>query len=530
MDTVTVFIALMVLGRWAQARAVERSRARLLDDDGAEGLLVRRAEDGQVRVVPAADLEVGDEVVLAPGELCPVDLALTDEVASCSLDWIDGESRPRLFEEGAVIPAGAFNVGLRPVHGRAAGTLAASGIARLLTRAAPSDEALESRWWQRVSGAYVGLVLLAGAAGFVAHGIFGGDAARGLEVATAIMVVTCPCAFGIAVPLAHELASVGLRGRGVFVRGPATLDRASEVRHVVFDKTGTLTTGRLQLADVAPLERLSDAERAALYSLVAANAHPKGAALRRALERLNATALPEIRPSLHAGRGVTARIDGRLHSLGSPGAFEVSAASAESGADLVYAIDGRPRAQLRTTEEPRHDAAAVVKALRAGGRRLSVSSGDAPARVARVAAELGLDQGAVLGGQSPEDKAAFVARNRPEETLMLGDGLNDRLAMERALCSGTPALGRPFVASRADFYFVTPGLDALLSLFAAAKRLRQVVRANLAFALAYNAGAVSLALMGLMRPWLAATLMPLSSITAVAFTAASLSRGGRWWR
>ena len=185
-------------------------------------------------------------------------------------------------------------------------------------------------------------------------------------------------------------------------------------------------------------------------------------------------------------------------------------------------------ATLETEEHLRSDAGDEVTRLRQDGYDLAILSGDAPIRVKAMGARLGLPDAVCLGAQSPDDKARYVAGHEPARTLLVGDGLNDRAAMEVAACSGTPAVDRPFMASRCDFYFVSPGLRPVAQVLRASDHLAQRIRRILAFAIAYNLIAVSLAMAGVMQPWIAAVLMPLSSLLTLAYTTATLSKGGPW--
>ncbi|HJL29002.1 MAG TPA: heavy metal translocating P-type ATPase metal-binding domain-containing protein, partial [Polyangiaceae bacterium LLY-WYZ-15_(1-7)] len=277
-DTVTIFIALMLLGRWLQERVLERNRRQLLDDRGAESLRTRRVVESegseQIRLVRAVEIDAGDLLHLAAGDLVPVDAELLDAEGSFSLDWIDGESEPRPYRRGEVVPAGAFHVGRTARRMRAAQPFEDSAVRRLLRRPQARDDD-GAAWWQRIAKWYVAGVLLAAGAAIAVWWGLAGAPHTAVEVATAVLVVTCPCAFGIATPLAYELAHARLRRRGLFVRTRSFLDRARALRRLVFDKTGTLTTGRLSLADEAPLDALDDEARAVLAALAASNAHPK---------------------------------------------------------------------------------------------------------------------------------------------------------------------------------------------------------------------------------------------------------------
>jgi Cu2+-exporting ATPase len=528
-DTLTVFVALMLTGRWLQQRMLERNRAQLLADDGTESLLTREVKDGVVRIVHCIGVQEGDSLLIAPGDLVPVDLRVLDEAATCSLDWIDGESRPRRFGRGDDVPAGAFNVGPQAFSGVAATSFAASSLVGLLGRdpASKGDGPLATRWWSQLSRFYViGVVTLA-VVGISYWWWRTGDSLFAIEVGTAVLVVTCPCAFGIAAPLAYELVLTRLRRAGVFVRVGDFLDRARSMAHIVFDKTGTLTTGMLEIGNPAALQALTDPEIALLYGMAARSGHPKSVAVRRALEGHPAARLGELEVEEQTGYGVRAEDHGRVYKLGAP---NWAAATSAAEGDVVFSLDGEVLAALHTDEQLRPDAQAEIARLERDGYNLAILSGDTPARVVDLGASLGMPEEVCIGGHDPEQKAAYVREHDPTRTLLVGDGLNDQVAMRAAACSGTPAVNRPFMASRCDFYFVSPGLRPVAQVLRASDMLAHVVRRILAFAIGYNLVAVSLAMAGLMRPWVAAVLMPLSSLITLAYTLMMLSRKGLEWK
>ena len=528
-DTLTVFVALMLAGRWLQQRMLERNRAQLLADDGTESLLTREVKNGIVRIVPCIGIQKGHRLLIAPGDLVPVDLRVLDQAASCSLDWIDGESRPRRLTSGQTVPAGAFNVGARAFSGIATTDFAVSSLVGLLGRdpAAEGDGPLATRWWSQLSRYYVVAVISLAVAGIGFWLWWVGEPLRAIEVGTAVLVVTCPCAFGIAAPLAYELVLTQLRRAGTFVRVGDFLDRVRAMTRVVFDKTGTLTTGMLAVVNPVALETLSDREITLLYNMVARSAHPKSVAVRRALEGHHSARFVELEVEEQTGYGIRATDGGRQYRLGAP---DWAASTAAEEGDVVFAVDGNALAGLHTDEQLRPGAHAEVERLREDGYELAILSGDAPSRVVGLGASLGMPEEVCIGGRSPEQKATYVREHDAARTLLVGDGLNDQVAMREAACSGTPAVNRPFMASRCDFYFVSPGLHPVAQVLRAADVLAHVVRRILAFAIAYNLVAVSLAMAGLMRPWVAAVLMPLSSLLTLAYTVMMLSRKRLEWR
>jgi Cu2+-exporting ATPase len=208
----------------------------------------------------------------------------------------------------------------------------------------------------------------------------------------------------------------------------------------------------------------------------------------------------------------------------------VTAAPVPAGAELGFSRDGEALAWFETDERLRPDARDELADLAAAGYELWILSGDQPERVAAAAAELGLDPARARGRMTPDDKAAWLVEHDRGDTLFVGDGINDSLAADAATCSGTPAIDRPFMASRSDFYLTTAGLAPIGRALAAAHRLGRVARRNLVFTSCYNAVAVALSWAGLMQPWLAAVLMPASSIAVVAMTARGLSNRRLLWR
>ncbi len=217
---------------------------------------------------------------------------------------------------------------------------------------------------------------------------------------------------------------------------------------------------------------------------------------------------------------MTLRRGGRAYRLG----------AGSEGSDLLFSIDHYPRAWLTTKEELRADAAGEIRRLSDDGMEVWILSGDSPERVRELAGIAGVPAHRALGGMSPDAKSRWLAGHDDGDTLFVGDGLNDAIAAAHATCSGTPAIDRPFMPARTDFYYVTPGLGPVRAALAAARRLGRVTRRNLTVAVAYNAVALALAYAGLMSPLLCAVLMPASSLTVVSITVLSLSRRSRLWR
>jgi Cu2+-exporting ATPase len=550
-DFVTGFIALMLTGRWAQVAAVEGNQRRLLREQPVAARVRVRRNDGSppnVRITnigleaaspgfmgklgagdaanvrntniwpgtatggewveaEAESLVAGERFVVAAGARVPVEARLESAQAEFSLAWITGEPEPRLFRAGQRVPAGAlFAGGGATVEFTATQGWEGSLLAELskpVERAPERARLIESvvKWY------LVGLLGAAILAGLW-WGWRTGDAGRTGAVVISILVVSCPCALGLAFPLAEEIATVRLRRRGVFVRAGELWQRLNRVRTVVFDKTGTLTCETPALADPEALDGLGAEARAALLALVRDNPHPVGRALHEAIllrgwrdAALAGEVVEEV------GRGV------RL------GEWRLERGGAELGggaADAVLRGANGVVARFRFVEAVRGDARAELAALRRRGLGLAVLSGDRDEKVAALAAELGVAAEWAKGGLDPWEKAAWLETHAGGGALMLGDGANDSLAFDRALCRGTPAVHRGVLGAKSDFYYLGRGIGGVRALLEVNDARRSTQTALLVFMIGYNAVAVGLAATGQMNPLFAAVLMPLSSLATLA--------------
>ncbi len=524
LDSVSVFIALMLLGRYLQERVLNANRQRLLANEGTEGLRSKRLRSGSAEVLKSSEILVGDALLIAPGDLVPVPVTLLSETALVSTDWITGESRTARHGQDEKLKAGSFNAGDSAFTVRADADFESSPLRALLrpdgkvTRAAH-----ETGLVRAISSYYVVGVLVAAALGFGGWLLATGSVVSSLEVATAVLVVSCPCAFGIATPLAHELVQARLRASGLYVRSGDFFHKLSKVRRLVFDKTGTITTGKLAV-DSAVLDDLDSTERHVLYTLASSSNHPVSDAVRRAI--FGGELCTDVAVTEYPGRGVACMRAGIEYRLGSAR----WAAKSEAITGTVFSVGGEVRASFAPHEETRVDARSEIASLGRDGYEVFLLSGDEEARVVRMARDLKIPESNALGGKSPTDKEAWLAEHDGGDMLFIGDGINDSLAAKAASCSGTPALDRPFMASNCDFYLGTDHLAPIREALYSSRQLSRVIRRNLVFALAYNAGAISLAWAGLMQPWLAAILMPASSIAIVLATTISLSPRSATWK
>ena len=513
-DFVATFVFLMLCGRWLQEYALERNRSRL-----------KRRQVEPDKVIGADGSQVPIETIHAdlaysvpPGKINPVAGDLLDLQGIPSLEWINGEPEPVNWPCGRTVPAGAINVGLNPLHFRARESWADSLLARLLEC---SEATFDDRNLQTLLRRYIACVLIIAVGGSFSWLLTTSNPLRALQVFISILIVSCPCALGVALPLCNELVTSALRRTGLFVKSAQLWERLRKVRTVVFDKTGTLTLEIPQLKNIECIRKLNKSSISELYQLVAKNYHPVARALREYLlanhPQVAHSGIPvdgQIEETI--GKGILRKdTEGNYWSLGAPD-WLATDSKVPTRARSVLRKDGALVAAFEFVEAVRNEACTSIAALQNCGLQIALLSGDAPSRVEAIAAQLKIPADATKAHCSPEEKADWIQRNASGSALMLGDGANDRLAFKAAICRGTPVADHSILESSADVFFFGRSLQCLPELFAIATKRRQTVLIIFAFAVCYNVAAVGLCLAGMMHPLLAAILMPLSSIATLA--------------
>ena len=513
-DFVAIFIFLMLAGRWLQQAAVERNRRRLLQNTTMPESVTRIASDGTEERIAPDEIKRGDTLIIKSGEVFPTACELRSTHASISLEWINGESEPRERTCDQLVPSGALNIGARSVEVECREAWSESLLHQLM---AAKNPGAGSAFMTGLLRGYLIAVIMIGIAGFIGWQLAGSDVSKAAQIMISVFVVSCPCALGVAAPFADDLAASWMERLGVFVRAPDLWQKLARVRSVVFDKTGTLTMENPQLVNTDALNALKTDERDALRRLVSGNLHPVSRSL---FEALGATPV-EVPRSLEevAGQGVKFTADdGVVWSLGRPGWV------AQGDGDVVFAGDGQIIAAFRFREALRPETLTAFDSLRSRRFAIHLLSGDREQKVAQTALKLGLAVDEWHAELTPAQKAEHVAALSSQKTLYIGDGANDSLAFEKALCAGSPVTGRNFLEHKADFYFLGNSLRFVPRLLEVARLRQRAVRRVFGFALSYNIATVILSLTGGMSPLLAAVLMPLSSVATLAIARISFGR------
>jgi Cu2+-exporting ATPase len=509
-DAATSLIFFLLIGRTLDhvMREKARSAVRGLLRLTPRGATVLR-DDGTREYRPVAEIARGTRILLAAGDRIPVDGVVADGMSDLDCAIVTGESAAVPAGPGSRVHAGALNLS-GPLTLIASAPAEQSFLAEMvrLMEGVEGGRARYRRLADRAARLYSPVVHAAAFLTFLGWMAATGDWHRAVTVAIAVLIITCPCALGLAVPIVQVVAARRLFENGILVKDGSAIERMAEVDAVAFDKTGTLTLGRPRLAgDGMPEAALRIAAALARHS-----GHPLSRAIAEAAPDAEA-AFSDIRE--WPGLGIEARLDGRAYRLGRAG-WALGGAGSPAAGGTVLAQDGVALASFAFEDTLRPGAAAAVGALRAAGIRMTVLSGDTPAAVHAAVAPLGI--GDVAAGLLPAEKvgrldamAAAGAR-----VLMVGDGLNDVAALAAAHVSMAPAGAADVGRSAADFVFLRDGLDGVPLALAVAREAGRLVRQNFVLAIAYNALALPLAIGGYVTPLIAALAMSLSSVIVVA--------------
>ncbi|MEM9343312.1 MAG: heavy metal translocating P-type ATPase [Pseudomonadota bacterium] len=490
----------LLIGRYLEHRTRAAARSAAKELAALESHTAERVTGGAVETVPLASLAVGDTVLVPTGVRVPVDGRLIGAEAHTDRAFLTGESEPVTHLEGAALNAGEINLGA-PFHMRAS---AVGQDTRLhqIARLVETAESARNRFTtlaEKAARIYTPAVHIISAATFVGWLVVGGDVRQALNIAISVLIITCPCALGLAVPAVSTAAISRLYRHGFLVKSGSALERLAEVKTVVLDKTGTLTRPGFTF----DLTRLGAEEQSVAKALSQSSAHPLSKALSSYLGEVEAADLTDVREA--KAKGVTAMVGGREVALGRASWLGVA------GDGLALKI-GEAVHLLPYSETPMDGVVEMTGGLAGAGLRMEVVSGDTDAKTAALARAFGIERFA--SGMSPEEKSRHIAELEAggEAPCMVGDGLNDTVALASAHASVAPGSALDAARSAADVVVIGDTLKEVPMLFRIARRAVRLSKQNFGIALAYNAVAVPTAILGFATPLAAALAMSLSSI------------------
>jgi len=461
--------------------------------------------DGVEVPVAVGELQVGDVFVVRPGEKIATDGVVVEGRSSVDRSMLTGEPVPVETEPGDDVAGATINADGRLVvrATRVGAETAVAQIAKMVADA-QAGKASVQRLADRVSAVFVPIVIGIALATLVGWLAMTGDASSAFTAAVSVLIIACPCALGLATPVAL-MAGTG-RGAelGILVRGPEVLEQTRRITTVVLDKTGTVTEGHMVLTGVAPL---NGAEREDVLRLAGAlenaSEHPIGRAVATAA-RAEVGVLPQVESFLNRpGIGVSGRVEGHHVEVG------------RSDGRLVVGWDGVPRAELVVEDTVKPTSAEAVRALEQLTLTPVLLTGDAEGIARRIAGEVGIER--VVAEALPGDKLAEIARLQAagEVVAMVGDGVNDAPALARADLGIAIGTGTDVAVEASDLTLVSGDLRAAADAIRLARRTLRTIEGNLFWAFAYNVAAIPLAVAGLLNPMVAAAAMAGSSLFVV---------------
>ena len=562
-DTAAMIITLILLGRLIEAGAKRRASAALLKLLSLAPAEARRlSAQGRLQertMVPVASVRTGDRLEVLPGERVPLDGVVREGASEADESLLTGESLPVPKAPGARVFAGTVNL-----YGRFVFEVAGTGGDTVLSRIIRAVEDAQARRApvqavaDRFVGFFVPLVLVASAATAAFWLLRGQDAAAAVMHAVSVLVIACPCALGLATPLAILVGTTSGAGRGILIKGGDVVERAKDIDTVVFDKTGTITEGRPSLTFARGVGMTNDEALRILASLELLSEHSIGRAIAAAAP---ASGLFEVRDfSAVPGKGIRGTIDGRSVFVGSrefvetdtetrrqvdaqgadretrgsgdgekkdkgtrgPGdgadtEGEATAAGLEAGgATVVYlSYEGKLAGIFGISDAPRPEAAEAVRMLEQQGLRTIMLTGDGQATADSVARAVGTGQ--VKARRTPVQKAADIRelRSAGRRCIMVGDGINDAPALVEAEIGIAMGRATDIALESADMVLMRSDLRLVPQALRLAKKTFLIIRQNLFWAFFYNIVAIPLAVAGVLHPIVAAGAMALSSLSVV---------------
>lgn len=518
-DSVSMFTFFLLTGRYLEMAA--RHKAGQVAEE-----LVRlmpatatRLRDGEQEVVPVSQLELGDHLLVKPGEVVPADGSVLEGTSSTNESLLTGESLPCHKQLGDALVGGTLNIEspLTMQVEKVGDSTVLAAIIRLLERAQAEKPEL-ARLAEKVASRFVPIILVIAVSVFAWWYLH--EPSQAFWIALSVLVVTCPCAFSLATPAALTAATGLLTSKGVLTTRGHALETLARINHIIFDKTGTLSHGHLEVVDIQVLSAMpEDVCKQVAAGLETASEHP----VAHAIMRLSTSPLRCDDLSSESGRGVKGMYQQKRYRIGTP-AFvqELTGCEVPQGilppaarSQVFLGSEDGWLAVISLADQLRAEAAGMVTELQALGVEVTLLSGDSPHVVATVAQQLGISH--ALGGQLPDDKLAYLRdlQAQGKVVAMVGDGVNDAPVLAGAQVSIAMGSGSQLAQASADMVLLSENLQQLPFAVRTARRMQIIIKQNFLWTIVYNLIAIPLAATGLIAPWMAAIGMSASSLVVV---------------
>jgi len=529
-ESVSMFTFFLLVGRYVELRARHRNRlafGNLAQLMPLSACCIREQNGCDIeQQIPIKALQLGDTVIVKPGDTFPCDGCVIEGESSVMEALITGESLPITKKRGDMVIAGTLN-NQSPLRVSVTALGAAtqlSAIERLATQAA-EDKSQQVLAADKIARFFIARLLMVCSAVFAFWMWY--QPSHALWVTLSVLVVTCPCALALAIPAAMSAATANLRKRGFLVTRGHVIEMLTQITHVIFDKTGTLTKGEFVVDTVLPCGDIP-LQKNQWLAIAAALEQGANHPLAMAFHSWSDSQVSASDIKHYTAEGVEGWVGDKSYRLGTP-EFAVGHQVVISGRPddeklwLLLSCEFAPLAWIAVVDEIRPDAAQLIQALKQRGLGITLLSGDQSNAVMSLARELGIEQ--FVAGAKPSDKLSHLAQLQAQgdKVLMLGDGINDVPVLSGADVSVAMACSSDLAQTRADSVLLNNRLMVLAETFAIAEQTACVIKQNLRYAFIYNLLAIPLAAAGLVPPWLAALGMTMSSLIVI-FNALRLTR------
>lgn len=472
-------------------------------------------DDGARDYRPIDDVREGDTIAIAAGERIGLDALVLTGKSDVDFSIVNGESAPKLVTKGDKLLAGTLNL-TGALTARVTATAKQSFLSEIigLMEAAEGGRARYRRMADRAAQYYSPVVHLLALISFVAWGVFGGDWKQAMLIAIAVLIITCPCALGLAVPVVQVVAAGRLFNAGILVKEGSAMERLAEVDYAIFDKTGTLTLGKPRVINA---DEIAPNALAIAATLASHSRHPLSMAI-AGLRPNSSMTFDEIEEI--AGAGIAATHPNGTYRLGNrkfacPDLCNI-AEHELSDSEVILSLNGDLIARFVLSDQIRGDAADVIADLRSEGIESEILSGDRKMSVAKLAEKLGVKHWSSEVTPKEKQERCEALSMQARKVLMVGDGINDAPALRAAHVSMAPASAADIGRQAADFVFLRDGLSSVTFAHKTSCEAGRLIRQNFGLAIGYNVIAVPIALAGYATPMIAAIAMSTSSIIVVA--------------
>lgn len=520
-ETALVIVALVLMGRWLEARAKSRTADAVKALVGLMPETATVVRNGRDVTVPVANLQVNDRIRVRAGEKVPVDGRIVAGSSYVDESMLTGESDPVRKTEGDIVIGATINqTGSFEIEATAVGAETTLAQIIAMVESAQGSGTKLQRLADRVSAVFVPAVLVVAALTFIGWLVLGPDAERltsAVTAAIAVLIIACPCALGLATPAAVMVGAGRAAELGVLVGSGETLERARSVTAIVFDKTGTITHGKPEVSEIVPAAGWTRDELVRIAAAAETGSdHPLATALRARAEASADTGDAEVSAfEAHPGRGISAYVDGRRVVVGNSAMLAEDGIDAADNGSVLVAVDRTYAGSIRVADQVRDEAKETVRLLEESGVEVHILSGDAAATVAKVADEVGVRHAA--GGLLPEQKLARIQQLQDEGKVvaMVGDGINDAPALAQADVGIAIGTGTDVALAASDITLVGGDLRGVVTALALSRRTVATIKQGLFWAFAYNVLLIPVAALALLDPVLAGAAMAMSSVSVV---------------